>query len=655
VIGLDFGTTNSCAAFGNYREEVATVSLTPVNTLPYDAILASSVLDPLGDGPEIGMRAQEIYRQLPASDREDRTYLNGFKLHLDDYRLKERRQVLEREEMVYHPHQQIDLPVQHYRQDWTPGSYTRDELVGAVTALVGQILRNANEQGADPARLFVGIPVAFSSRARKRLICALYRTGLFATYRDLLQRVRFVLEPLAAAAAGMREAFDADDRERVLIFDHGGGTLDLSLIEFERRPEFDYPVPVRELAAAGAKDVAGGSIDAAFAAELSEDSDIRKALARLDRWESTQYVKGAKEDLSTADEADLVVPGESFRVSRAILERAAAPILGRIDQETHRVLARGGLSISDVDRVLLTGGSSLVPCVQQRIRAAFPELNERGRVRAYDPRDQGDVERAITEVAQGLVHFGSDEAMERVVLWDLDLLSSKGREFIPVARRGDRYGFDEDGRPLLRRTVELADQNGDGMAIGLWEAQLDRQFFVFGLADVPPQPAPVRLEIRLRPDALYPALHLYDAAGNAITRDWRLTGWESDGQVAADMDLLEEGQLEEFFELDHLDFLPDTGFERFEHAPLTRPLRIGDRVEWTTYAAVYAGKPLVRGCGVIRAIRRIGEHEPIEEMDSLDLEAFEFTVRGDKAGTMFHVNQPHGYVRVGTHPERAVR
>ena len=651
MIGLDFGTTNSCAAFGDYRGDVSTVSLAPVNTPPYDAILASSVLDPLSDAPIIGMRAQETYRQLGADARSRRTYLNEFKLHLDDYRLKERRRILEREVLVYNPHQQVDVAKPIYREEWTAASYTRDELIGAVTAIVGQALRNAEQQGGETDRLLLGIPVAFSSRARKRLLCALYRTGLFGSYRDLLSHVRFLLEPLAAAAAGMREAFDADDRERVLVFDHGGGTLDLSLIEFERRPESDFLVPAKELAAAGAKDVAGGSIDLAFRTELAEDREIREALARLDRWESGQYVKGAKEDLSIADEADLIVPGGSFRVSRAVLERAVAPILGRIEQEIRRLLARASMDLADVDRVLMTGGSSLVPSVQQRVAVVFRDLAERDRVRRYDPRDPGDVERAITEVAQGLVHFGSAEAVERVVLWDVDLVSSERSGFISVARRGDRYEVDAEGRPELRRTIELTDENGDGMAIGLWEAQLDRHFFLFGIADVPPQTEPVALEIRLRPDSLYPSLRLLDGEGKTVTRDHRLTGWSSDEQVAADVELVGGGQLEDFFDSDHVDFLPDTPFRSFQHAPLTRALSVGDRIEWTTYSGARSGKQLPRGCGEIVSIRKIGEHEPLEEMDSLDLHDFEFTVRGDAAGT-FRVNQPHGYIRVAARPDQ---
>src|SRR5690349_15104318 len=118
MIGLDFGTTNSCAAFGDYRGEVSTVSLAPMNTPPYDAILASSVLDPLADEPIIGLRAQEEYRRLSPGERVNHTYLNAFKLQLDDYRLKERRSVVERQEMVFDPLEQATLAKPVFRQEW---------------------------------------------------------------------------------------------------------------------------------------------------------------------------------------------------------------------------------------------------------------------------------------------------------------------------------------------------------------------------------------------------------------------------------------------------------------------------------------------------------------------------------------------------------
>src|SRR5581483_12191700 len=109
----------------------------------------------------------------------------------------------------------------------------------------------------------------------------------------------------------------------------------------------------------GAPHVAGGRFDEAFMRELAGDATIRRRMAQMDKWDVAQFVKAAKEDLSTAPEADLNLGGAVFRVSRDTLDRAAAPILGHIEQEILRLLHGAKVGLADVDRVLLTGGCSL--------------------------------------------------------------------------------------------------------------------------------------------------------------------------------------------------------------------------------------------------------------------------------------------------------
>lgn len=650
MIGLDFGTTNSCAALAEeYLGDVATVSAAPHQARSYDAVLPSAVLDPLSDEPLIGSSAEEAFGLLSASERDARTYLSSFKLLLDEYRLKHSRLVPDHKVWEYHPHEQIDVQRTIYREESSDDPYTRDELVGAATALTGHLMSRAVEGRAKRDQLMLGMPVSFSSRARKRMVCALYRTGLFESYEDLLDRLKFVLEPIAAAAAGMREASDADDREIVLVFDHGGGTLDMSVIEFERRPDFDFPVPVREVVpATGAPYVAGGAFDLALRAELCVDGEVRRVLDEHDHQQALGFVRRAKEDLSVAEEAELVTELGAYPVTRKILERAAAPLLGRIEQELRRLLDSSALEGNEVSRVLMTGGSSLIPCVQDRVRSVFPELSSQGRVRAYDPTDEGDVERAMTEIAQGLAYLGGDDDMQRLVMWDVELLNSEGKRFEPVARRGDQYGTGSDGRPELRRQIEITDPNGDGMAIGLWEAQLDKRFFLFGLADVPPIEGTATLDVVLRPEALYPRVTLTDEDGNSVERPEVVTGWEADRVVAADIHQLSEGQLQDFFEQDEVDYLPMTGFRHFRHAPLTRIVGIGDRVEWADLSTTRPGQVRRRRAGEIIAIRRIGSHAPLEELQDFDLHEHELTIRLDHGGGRIKVTQPYGTMRIST-------
>src|SRR4051794_2391283 len=73
VIGLDFGTTNSCVSFVNARGEIGRVRVSSGNE-PYDTVLASRVLDPLGTDPRVGLDASAALAERP-SDK----YLEYFK------------------------------------------------------------------------------------------------------------------------------------------------------------------------------------------------------------------------------------------------------------------------------------------------------------------------------------------------------------------------------------------------------------------------------------------------------------------------------------------------------------------------------------------------------------------------------------------------
>jgi hypothetical protein len=464
---------------------------------------------------------------------------------------------------------------------------------------------------------------------------------LVGGYHDLLRRVRFVHEPVAAAAAAAYEGYDFADHETVLIFDHGGGTLDLCLVEFQRVPGFDAPMPVRELAGGGDADVAGRAMDHALIRELRLDPEINRALGTLDDRLVQERVKAAKQALSirTRRSYDFATESGEVEVSQQLLARAIRPLLATITQELERVCNAAGLLPWDVDRVLMTGGSSLMPAVQDTVGAYFPHLDEY-RLRRYDPADDGDVERAITEVAQGLVHVALDDTVQQIVHWDMELSTSEHPEFVTIAPRGTRYGRGDDSEPELVIHHDIEDTNRDGMSFGLYEHQLDHDF-VFGLAEVPPQRKPSRLEVRLRPNEVFPRLRLLDAEGRVIDRR---TGPSSDAYAPtaeADLMALDENELDLFFSAD-VEYLPDVRFDDFTHAPLSRRLKVDDLVEWTV---LRENGRLLRRRGTIARVLRRDDYANLGEMDSWDLRRFEFHIKTD-AATRFRVRPDHGYIRL---------
>jgi actin-like ATPase involved in cell morphogenesis len=636
MIGIDFGTTNSCAAFEDDFGVVRTVSARPVNTPPYDAILATAVLDPLGRSPIVGVEAQE--RAFVQTDGRP-VFLNSFKPLMDNLRLRERRYVPVAEEIVWDPVSEGDRSILEYGWVEVGGDHSRDEIVAGAAAILSRLIVSGREQGANDDRVLLGMPVTFSSRARKRLMKALHQTGLLGRYETVLRRARFVKEPVAAAAAAVYEGYDFDDREKVLVFDHGGGTLDLCLIEFARVPGFDAPMPVRELGAGGHRDVAGVAMDVAIANELRFDLEINRALETLDARLVNERVRAAKQALSTRPAYTFVTQAGDVEVTEDLLRRAIRPLLATMTRELERVCAAANISPREVDRVLMTGGSSLMPAVQDTVAAFFDHLDEY-HLRRYDPADDGDVERAITEVAQGLVRMALDDTIEQIVHWDIELSTSEHPEFVTLARRGTPYGRGDDGEPELLVDYPVNDANRDGMSFGIYENQLDRHF-VFGLAQVPPTAGETCLEVRLRPNEAFPRLRLLDGGGAVVPRGERPSGTAAERRVEADLLGLDEEELDDFFEVD-VEYLPDVRFANFTHAPLSRRLKVDDHVEWTS---VDDKGRVTRRRGIIARVVRRDDYADLREMTSWDLREFEFHIKTEGAAT-FRVRTNHGYIRL---------
>ncbi|MEM3400024.1 MAG: molecular chaperone DnaK [Candidatus Micrarchaeia archaeon] len=197
-----------------------------------------------------------------------------------------------------------------------------------------------------------------------------------------LEVVRIINEPTAAALAyGLDKG---DEEKRILVFDLGGGTLDVTIMEYGNRV-FEVK------ATSGDTQLGGRDMDDALVSYLLKEFENengfrledKTALARL-----REAAEKAKIELSTALTTEVNLPylasGDKgpihFRreLTRAKLEEIVAPIIERCRGPLMRALEDAKMKPSDINHIILVGGPTRMPIVQKFIEREIGKKPERG-------------------------------------------------------------------------------------------------------------------------------------------------------------------------------------------------------------------------------------------------------------------------------------
>jgi len=170
----------------------------------------------------------------------------------------------------------------------------------------------------------------------------------------------------------------------MLVFDFGGGTLDVTVMQSARGGSF------KVLSTDGDTALGGEDIDALVVTHLAHrfetetgvsllacEDPVKRAKAFKKLWTASAELKVDLSRVATSDYSIDEILGEyslEGTLTRLELEDIAAPVLSRIPAPLHRALdkARGGLAPAEIDLVLLVGGSSRIPKVQEMLGELFP-------------------------------------------------------------------------------------------------------------------------------------------------------------------------------------------------------------------------------------------------------------------------------------------
>ncbi len=245
-----------------------------------------------------------------------------------------------------------------------------------ISAMILQKLKGAAEAylGESVSAAVITVPAYFNDAQRQ----ATKDAGAIAG----LDVKRIINEPTAAALA---YGLDKKADEKIVVFDFGGGTFDISILEVGENV-------VEVKATSGDTHLGGDNLDQRIIdyliAEFKKDQGVDLSNDPMATQRLREAAEKAKIELSTAQQTDINLPfitadqsgpkHLTMKLTRAKFEQLVEDLIDRSLAPCKTALADAGLSTSDIDEVVLVGGTTRVPMVQQKVTEFFGKEPHKG-------------------------------------------------------------------------------------------------------------------------------------------------------------------------------------------------------------------------------------------------------------------------------------
>jgi molecular chaperone DnaK len=358
IIGIDLGTTNSVVAVMEGGEPV-------VITNPEGSRITPSVVGFTKSGERL---VGQVAKRQAVTNPENTVF--------SIKRFMGRKYDEVSEEMKMVPYSVIrasngDVRVKAGGKEYSPPE---------ISAMILQKLKQAAEEylGQPVTKAVITVPAYFNDAQRQATKDAGQIAGL--------EVMRIVNEPTAAALA---YGLDKKKNEIVAVYDFGGGTFDISILEVDVE-EGEGIVKVKSTN--GDTHLGGDNLDQRIIewiiAEFKKDEGIDLGKDRMALQRLKEAAEKAKMELSTVVETEINLPfitadatGPKHMVkklTRSRFEQLVDDLLQRTIGPTRQALSDAGLEASKIDEVVLVGGSTRIPRVQQIVKDLFGKEPHKG-------------------------------------------------------------------------------------------------------------------------------------------------------------------------------------------------------------------------------------------------------------------------------------
>ncbi|MEQ1896136.1 MAG: molecular chaperone DnaK [Vicinamibacterales bacterium] len=354
IIGIDLGTTNSVVAVMEGGEPV-------VITNPEGNRLTPSVVAFTKGGEWL---VGQVAKRQAVTNPENTVF--------SIKRFMGRRYDEVNEEMKTVPYTVLAAP----NGDVRVGIMGKENAPPEISAMILRKLKQAADEylGQAVTKAVITVPAYFNDAQRQ----ATKEAGKIAG----LEVMRIVNEPTAAALA---YGLDKKKDETIAVYDFGGGTFDISILEVG-----EGVVEVK--ATNGDTHLGGDNLDQRIIdwiiAEFRKSDGIDLSKDRMALQRLRESAEKAKMELSTVMETDINLPFITadqsgpkhlqLKLTRSKFEQLVEDLLQKTVGPTKQALADAGVNTSKIDEVVLVGGSTRIPRVQQLVRELFGKEPHKG-------------------------------------------------------------------------------------------------------------------------------------------------------------------------------------------------------------------------------------------------------------------------------------